>query len=180
MPPYKFEITCLTNYCLSSPYTFLVYKFDKCFGLWQSAKFTKIQGDFSDNLITSKKSKIESSVQIIGELNQDEIKAYINKATVVIIPSMAEGLPNVAVESLSSGRPVVASNVGGVPEIIEHNKNGFLFEAGNKTELAKLIIYCVNNPHILPQLGINGRRKVEENFTSTSFASNYYLLYQNE
>ena len=38
----------------------VLYKFDKCFGLWQSAKFTKIQGDFSDNLITSKKSKIES------------------------------------------------------------------------------------------------------------------------
>ena len=36
----------------------VLYKFDKCFGLWQSAKFTKIQGDFSDNLITSKKSKI--------------------------------------------------------------------------------------------------------------------------
>ena len=38
----------------------VLYKFDKCFGLWQSAKFTKIQGDFSDSLITNKKSKIES------------------------------------------------------------------------------------------------------------------------
>ena len=38
----------------------VLYKFDKCFGLWQSAKFTKIQGNLSDVLITSKKSKIES------------------------------------------------------------------------------------------------------------------------
>src|SRR5690606_35039344 len=50
--------------------------------------------DYLNNRLEN--SKIESSVQIIGELNQDEIKAYINKATVVIIPSMAEGLPNLA------------------------------------------------------------------------------------
>lgn len=124
-------------------------------------------------------STLGAFTDVIGELSHDEIKSYLKVSTVVIIPSMAEGLPNVALEALSTGRPVIASNIGGVPEVIEHNKNGFLFEAGNKQELARLINYCITNSHLLSELGLYGRKQIETQFDSCQFSKYYFELYEN-
>jgi glycosyltransferase involved in cell wall biosynthesis len=59
---------------------------------------------------------------------------------IFVLPSYSEGLPLVLIEAMANGLPVVASRVGGIPEIIEHNKSGLLFEAGNYNQLAEKIL----------------------------------------
>jgi len=65
--------------------------------------------------------------------------------TLFVLPSLTEGLPNVLLEAGSANVPMIATSVGGVPEIIEHEKTGVLVEAGNPHQLSKAIGQCVSN-----------------------------------
>lgn len=71
-----------------------------------------------------------------GGLNEDQLIDYYNLADIFCLPSKNEGLPNVVIESLLCGTPVVASAVGEIPYIVNENKNGLLVEPNNISELA--------------------------------------------
>ena len=119
-----------------------------------------------------------SQIEIIGSLTSDEVKDYMQKSAVIIIPSMAEGLPNVAMEAAATGRPVIASRVGGIPELVVHNKTGLLFEAGNIQDLTNCMKQFIDNPELIKQYGINARKRVVEHFDSNQFAKYYIKLYE--
>jgi glycosyltransferase involved in cell wall biosynthesis len=75
----------------------------------------------------------------------------------LIIPSLVhETFSLVAREALSAGKPVIASNVGALPEIIEHGENGFLFPAGDHHTLAGLLTKIAADPHMLSKLDLPG------------------------
>jgi glycosyltransferase involved in cell wall biosynthesis len=80
---------------------------------------------------------LQGTVQFLGEIAQEQLACWLNAATAFCLPSRNEGTPNVVVEALASGCPVVASRVGGVPELIRDGDNGFLVEAGNAALLAE-------------------------------------------
>jgi len=63
--------------------------------------------------------------------NQKDIQFYISKMDFIILPSKSEGFPNVVLEAMASHKPVVATRVGGVPEVVVHGKTGFIIEPGN-------------------------------------------------
>jgi glycosyltransferase involved in cell wall biosynthesis len=83
----------------------------------------------------------------------------------LILPSRAEGLPNVILEAFAYGKPVVATGVGGIPELVENEKNGFLVPPANPDLLAKAIARCVGSPDMLHAMGTAGREKVIAEFT---------------
>jgi len=83
--------------------------------------------------------KIEEFVVMEGQKNHEEIPKWINKSHVVCLPSYSEGFPNVVVESITCGRPVVASNIGGIPEIINDSRLGILVPPGNTEKLARAL-----------------------------------------
>lgn len=118
------------------------------------------------------------SIEILGSLTTEGVKTYMRESAVIIIPSMAEGLPNVAVEAAAIGRPVIASRVGGIPELVIHNETGLLFDAGNVTELTKCMKQIVDNPMLIKQFGINARERVVAYFNSQQFAQEYITLYE--
>lgn len=72
----------------------------------------------------------------------DEIMPILN---LFVLPSLTEGLPNVLLEAGSACVPMIATRVGGVPEIIEHNKTGLMVEAGNPVQLSKAIQECISD-----------------------------------
>ncbi|MCB0729821.1 MAG: glycosyltransferase [Ignavibacteriae bacterium] len=89
---------------------------------------------------------IQNSVSFLGVLNSEKLISYYNASDIFCLPSKSEGLPNVAVESLFCGTPVVASSVGGIPTIIHEGKNGYLVEPNIPSELAeKLLIGLETN-----------------------------------
>lgn len=79
---------------------------------------------------------VHESVKFAGERPNHEVPLWLNAADVVCLPSLREGWPNVVMEALACGRPVVASNVGGVPEILTSEDLGILAEPGNPADLA--------------------------------------------
>jgi glycosyltransferase involved in cell wall biosynthesis len=84
----------------------------------------------------SKKIKPSDRVKLLGAQPHDKIPLWMNACDVLCLPSLNEGLPNVALEALASALPVVASNVGGVPEIIRDGVNGLLVAPRNPDALA--------------------------------------------
>jgi glycosyltransferase involved in cell wall biosynthesis len=74
--------------------------------------------------------------RLVGVQPHRDIPKWMNACDVLCLPSLSEGLPNVALEAMACGLPVVASRVGGVPEIVEHGVNGLLVPAGESHALA--------------------------------------------
>lgn len=90
-------------------------------------------------------NNLEDIVSIDGYISWgNELFKIIRKHHVLVLPSYTEGLPLVLIEAMSNGVPVIASNVGGIPEIVGKN-NGLLFEAGNIKELRRCITYMMEN-----------------------------------
>jgi glycosyltransferase involved in cell wall biosynthesis len=91
-----------------------------------------------------------------------DIKPFLNRADVVLIPSRIEGIPIILFESMSMGKPVIASSVGGIPDIIEDGHNGFLCEPGDTKGFAAKIRMLHSSPGLRETIGANARAYAEK------------------
>jgi glycosyltransferase involved in cell wall biosynthesis len=82
-------------------------------------------------------------VRLLGRRPNAEVAAWMSAADVLCLPSLREGCPNVVLEALASGRPVVASNVGGVPELLDKD-NGLLVPPGQPEQLGEALAAAVS------------------------------------
>ena len=94
-------------------------------------------------------------------LTRGEVGALYQQARVVVLPSIYEAFGMTALEALACQRPVVASRTGGLPEIIEHNVNGLLFEPRDECDLARGLIALLSDPELRERLGAAGRGAAE-------------------
>ena len=106
---------------------------------------------------------LSDRVRLTGWLTNGEIRDLIMAARALVLPSFAEGLPVVLMEALALGRPVVATYVGGIPELVVDDVNGWLVPAGDADRLAQAIRECLRAPDARIQtMGQLGRARVLE------------------
>jgi glycosyltransferase involved in cell wall biosynthesis len=104
---------------------------------------------------------LESRVRIAGWMGSDEVVQEILKSRGMLLPSFAEGLPMVLIESLALGRPVVSTYVGGVPELVEAGVSGWLVPAGSIAPLVDAMRAILTaSPDVLAEMGRAGAEKV--------------------
>lgn len=104
---------------------------------------------------------IESRVRITGWLDGAAVREHILGARALILPSFAEGLPVVIMEALALARPVVSTFVAGIPELVDHEENGWLVPAGSVEDLVDVMTAALETPpEQLEQMGNAGRRRV--------------------
>lgn len=102
-------------------------------------------------------------VRFLGQRSPDELAGLYRHARVVVIPSLwLENAPLVAFEAAAYGRPVVASRVGGLPELVEHGKTGFLFDRGDSAGLAKGLRLLLADRSLAETLGAANREQFAE------------------
>ena len=118
------------------------------------------------------------SVVPIGTLEPTDVAAYLRAADVVLIPSLSEGLPNVAVEACACGTPVVASAVGGVPEVVMDSTNGLLVPPGDAVAWKQALFECQMHPERLAVWGENGRRLAVGKFDGGKYVGHLLDLYE--
>lgn len=94
-----------------------------------------------------------------------DLKEIFQAMDFMVLPSLTEGLPNVVLEAFACRKPVVATGVGGVPEVVEHGVNGFLVPPKRPDLLAEAIKKCLSSPSIARQMGKAGYQKVKSEFT---------------
>jgi glycosyltransferase involved in cell wall biosynthesis len=76
----------------------------------------------------------------------------------LVLPSRNEGMGRVLVEAMAAGKPVIASDTGGIPDLVKHGVNGLLFPPGDEMKLAEHIEYLISNPGVAKQMGKVGRQ----------------------
>jgi glycosyltransferase involved in cell wall biosynthesis len=106
-----------------------------------------------------------------------DLDAILPAADVVVLPSFTEGLPNVALEASAAGVPVVATAVGGTPEVVADGETGFLVPPGDPDALAAKLRELLTDPGLRVRLGNAGMRRMRELFTFEAQAAAYLKLF---
>ena len=108
---------------------------------------------------------------------RDDVRDLLKIMDVFVLPSLSEGLPLSLIEAMASKVPIVASNVGGISEIVSQGKNGFLVSPGCSDILASKIITLLRDKYMAKKLGMNGYRKVKSQFSLQQMVNKYVELY---
>lgn len=109
-----------------------------------------------------KQWKLEETVFFMGA--QKNAERFLPAFDVFVLPSLWEGLPYVLLEAAAAGIPVIASNIGGVREVLVHGRSGYLFEPGNAPALADAAVFLLKNRPLARRLGKTLQREVPSRF----------------
>ena len=107
---------------------------------------------------------LSDCVQFVGQIEHNAIYDFIGRHHAVVIPSRADAFGVAALEGSACGRPVIATNVEGLPETVRHDQTGLLVEPENDVALAKAIERLADDPDLRARYGEEGRRQVRENY----------------
>jgi glycogen(starch) synthase len=110
----------------------------------------------------------DSTARFVGAVERSMLPAWYGSASVVVIPSRYENFPYTCLEAMACGRPVVASDVGGIPEIITHGVDGILVPPERPEELAIAVVELLANPRRRHELGQRARKTVLERFSEAA------------
>ena len=120
--------------------------------------------------------KIDSSVEFKGFV--DNLYSELNKLDIFVLPSLSEGFPLCIMEAMAMGIPVAATPVGGIPELIVHEKTGVLFATRNPDSLAETVIKLLADFNKTKLMGLRGKEKVNNEFSPEVYIKNLDSLYQ--
>lgn len=137
------------------------------------------EGSELDNLKRQTRNLgLTDHVEFAGKIVPDQVAHWITTATLALVPSRLEGFGLVALEAGSFARPVVATRVGGLPEIIVHEETGLLTECGNSAALAGAVESLLAQPKRANRMGVAARQRVQEKFDWTRYVNTYDALYR--
>lgn len=135
-------------------------------------------GPEKENLEKKKKVKKLSNVEFLGRIEGKKLQEVIGDAYFCLSPSLwFENLPYSVLESFASGKPVVASRIGGIPEIIGDKGNGLLFDPGDVEELTKKISLLWEDKKLTKKLGKNARETALKSFSPDEHYESLVSIY---
>jgi glycosyltransferase involved in cell wall biosynthesis len=121
---------------------------------------------------------ITEHVMFAGHLDQSMLADYMKNCLALILPSLTEGLPRVVIEAQMLGKPVIASQVGGIPEIIADGETGFLVEPQDWQALARAMLKIIENPALAERMGSAAQTRVREKFNCQNYYTAYHAMIQ--
>lgn len=135
-------------------------------------------GPLRDELISFvNKHALSKYVEFVGD--EENIVDFMAFIDVLILPSIAnEDFPNVVLEAMALGKPVIASRLAGIPEQVIQNETGFLVNPGDVTQLAKAIFEASTFPLLRMRLGREAASRFKVLFTESVAVQNYFMMYE--
>jgi glycosyltransferase involved in cell wall biosynthesis len=119
---------------------------------------------------------IQKQVQLLGA--RSEIPELLNTLDIFVLPSLSEGLPMSILEAMACGLPVVATRVGGIPEVVLDGQTGILVSSQDVPQFASALETLVQQKSIRENLGSQGRQRVVEHFSRQRMVQEYQALYE--
>ncbi|KAA3602761.1 MAG: glycosyltransferase family 1 protein [Calditrichaeota bacterium] len=136
-------------------------------------------GDFRTELEARiKRLKLEDSVLLLGLKKVNEVQNIYQNSDIFVFPTLTEALSNVLLESMVNGLPVIATNTGGNPEVIENGKSGILIPLENSKAIADNVCDLLSNPQKMKILSQSASKRVRENFSFNKTVNEYLKLYK--
>jgi len=111
-------------------------------------------------------NRIDSNIELLGFISEDNKEKFLMSTDIFVFPSWNEGQPLVILEAMAAGCPVIAiKDIGAISETVIDGETGILVEKQNPEEIAKAIIYLIENPDMRAKMGLAARKRFEENYT---------------
>lgn len=117
-------------------------------------------------------------VKLFGKIDPAGIPGFHQSGNVVLIPSLEEGLPNVAMEAAATGNLVIANAVGGIPEIISNGVNGIICDTNDAAGLYTKMKWVIEHPEQITIIGKRAAENMQMNFSSREFGKKYVEFYK--
>ena len=121
---------------------------------------------------------VRASVVLLGDIPHTEIQKYYQISDIVVLPSLMEATSLSGLEAMSCGKPLLGTDVGGIPEIIEDGKNGCLVPPENEKKIADALNVMLNDRERLNKMGKYGRFLATERFSWHQVAENTLAVYE--
>jgi len=121
----------------------------------------------------------QKRIHLMGMLPDDEVDHWLQRADVFVAPSLYESFGLGFLEAMRWGTPVIGTNVGGIPEVVEHGMTGLLVSPESPSQLAQALLTLLQNADVRCKLGQEARRCVESRFSSRRMAEQVSELYAN-
>jgi glycosyltransferase involved in cell wall biosynthesis len=119
---------------------------------------------------------LEEQVHFLGQVS--DVPALLARAAVFVLPSLTEGVSLTLLEAMARGLPVVATRVGGNPEVVSDGSTGLLVPPGRPDELARALGRLLRDPPLGRAMGLAGRQRVEQHFDVRRMVAAYEALYR--
>lgn len=124
-----------------------------------------------------KTTKTKDKIIFHGAVAHDKVMKYYRNSDIFCFPSKEESFGNVLAEAMAAGLPVISSKAGAIPEVVEDGKTGILVEPGRADTFGDAVEFLINHPEKMRQMGIEGIRRVKENFTWEKTAERLEQIY---
>jgi len=121
---------------------------------------------------------VAKHVRFLG--HRDDVPALLEQADVFVLPSRSEAFPNSIMEAMAAGVAVVASDVGGIPELVRDGETGRLVPPGNVEALSSALLDLLANPRQMEEFGRAGRRTIEQTYSFDRMVDQFQTLYDTE
>lgn len=119
------------------------------------------------------RSDVAERVSFHEEMPQEKLAGWMARSCVLVLPSLSEGLGRVLIEAMATGTPVIGSNVGGIPQLIEEGRNGFLIAPGDASALAERLRFFLSRPEEARAMGERARAYARELFSTEAYVEGY-------
>lgn len=120
------------------------------------------EGSMGDSLQAElRKRHLDDRVELLGWIGADRKIDILKRGSVFLLPSYGEGMPMCVLEAMGLGLPVVATNVGGVPQLVFNKKNGYLCEPGDTGQISDAIVTLLDNPMMSFAMSLEAKKRAE-------------------
>jgi glycosyltransferase involved in cell wall biosynthesis len=110
---------------------------------------------------------------------REDVQTVLSRSDIAVLPSLfREGLGTFLLEAMCHGLPLVGSNIGGIPEVVQHGVNGYLVAPGSVPELRHAIELLISEPELRRQMGARSRRIFEKKFSARRMVGQVEVLYE--
>jgi glycosyltransferase involved in cell wall biosynthesis len=121
---------------------------------------------------------LEGSVSFVGPVQGKEKERILNASDLFVFPTLVDTAPLVVLEAMRSGLPIVATNVGAIPELVSDGVNGLICQKGDDGDLAEKILYLVERSALRQQMRQNNLERFESYFTTEKFATRMISVFE--
>lgn len=126
-----------------------------------------------------KENNLEKRIVLLGYLEQEQIRKYIFKSRFVVVPSIwYENCPYSILETMEIGKPIIGSRIGGIPELIENNVNGYLYEYDDIKALKDNMKKLFDDEKLVKKFSIESKKIFEKKYNSTEYYNKLIEIYE--
>ena len=125
----------------------------------------------------AKQLDIEDHLKFLGYVPDEKLPNLYSASDIFVLPAIYENFPFAILEAQSTGLPVISTKVGGIPEFLVDNENGFLIDPGDSAQLTQRVLALLQDPKLAKEMGMRGRKLIEEKFDWHLISSQVIDLY---